>query len=198
MPNTGLPAGARPSLLNVSNRESSPRLPSVKAIAVLSVLVLAVTIALSAWSYMNGTPALRVQGRATAPDTDTLVQNASALLKQMDRWAFKVTLGTAMGGAGLILVSVFAFAWWRKALADERFGGHRNGEGDSKKLQELTSQLRQQAAECCRLEAELQKATVDIDNRVAERTAALSKSYASLEAELNERKHAERMLAQQA
>jgi PAS domain S-box-containing protein len=174
-------------------------LPSVKAIAVLSVLVLAVTIALSVWSYVNGTRALRVQGRVpVTPDTDTFVQNASALLKQMDRWAFKVTLGTAMGGAGLILVSVFAFAWWRKALTNERFSEQRNCEGDSKKLQELAGQLRQQAAEYSRLEAELQKATVDIDNRVAERTAALSKSYASLEAELNERKHAERMLAQQA
>ena len=188
-------------LSNVPNSDSSHRLPSLKAVVVLSVLVLAATIGLSVWSYRQGTQAVRVQGRtATTPEsaTDTPTQNTSELLKKMDGWALNVTLATAAGGTAMILISVLAFVWWRNALTNEQFSDERNGDGESKKLQEFTVQLRHQVAERSRLEVELSKATAEIDNRVAERTAALSKSYALLEAELNERKHAERVLAQQA
>jgi len=78
------------------------------------------------------------------------------------------------------------------------FSDQRSSAEEPKELRKLAAQLKRQAAECDRLEVELRLVNAEIESRVAERTAALSKSSALLEAELNERKHAERALAQQA
>jgi len=183
------------------DNDSNHRVPAIKTVALLSLLVLALGIGLSVWSYVDGTRALRVQGRAptsAGSDTHPPAQDTSALLKTLDGWALKVTLGTAAGGSGVILVSVFAFAWWRRALTTGLFSDQRSSAEEPKELRKLAAQLKRQAAECDRLEVELRLVNAEIESRVAERTAALSKSSALLEAELNERKHAERALAQQA
>jgi len=71
-------------------------------------------------------------------------------------------------------------------------------EADSRRADQVNYDLQKQTNERKRLENELRRLNLDMDRRVEERTAVLTKTYAQLEEELNERKQAEKALAQQA
>ncbi|HEY0455322.1 MAG TPA: ATP-binding protein [Verrucomicrobiae bacterium] len=187
----------------------------MKPVVLISALVLALTMGLSTWIYLKGAQAMREQAKAqglyiyregaqTPQQTgsgNTIAnddQKLGRLLKQVDDWALKVTLSTAAGGAGLMLVVVLGFVWWRHACLDRMAKRTAELQANSNKLNQIEYEVQRLTNERRRLEAELRQANDEVEKRVVERTATLSRTYAQLEAELNERKHAERALAQQA
>lgn len=173
---------------------------------------MAATLIGSFWVYWEGTHAVREQAKAqglynydkSRPIPNPLAvdpagidpdQKIPRLLRQVDNWALKITLATGAGGTGVMVVVLMGFVWWRKAC-QVRMDAN---EKDSKKLLAETQKL---SAERKRLEDELRRtqaeARAEIEKRVEERTATLSKTYAQLEGELNERKQTEKALAHQA
>src|ERR1041385_8660602 len=69
---------------------------------------------------------------------------------------------------------------------------------DAQKLQTVLADFQKVASDKKRLEYEVRRAQAEVDKKVEERTATLAKTYSRLEEELNERKQAEKALAQQA
>jgi len=95
---------------------------------------------------------------------------------------------------GLFVVTLMIALWWR----------HRSRRLFVKtaelaaELEEATKESEWQRTERERLESELKTLSVDIDKKVEERTNRLAASHAQLQKELNDRRQAERVMAQQA
>src|SRR4051812_40936854 len=180
----------------------SRRAPGLSPVIVLCVIVLTSATALSLWIYVQGTRAIRVQAKAIVgtgtpvgtPDGRPTGETVSRLLKDVDDWALHVTLATAGGGAGVLLMTVMGVSWWRRSMLSRMAGN----EDASRRLDQTNYELQKQSKERKRLEHELHRLMLDMDRRVEERTTVLTKTYAQLEEELNERKQAEKALAQQA
>src|SRR5262249_7321074 len=68
----------------------------------------------------------------------------------------------------------------------------------SSALEKTSNDLLQQRTERRRLDGELQKLNGEIEKKIQERTVQLSSSHAQLQKELNDRRQAERVMAQQA
>jgi len=170
--------------------------PGLTPVVALCAFVLAAATIGSLWTYMRGTQAIRVQAkvRDTNPETRPSEDSVSRLLKDVDSWALRVTLATAGGGAGVLLVTALGFSWWRRAVLNRV----RQNATDSRQVEQLTYELQKASKERRRFELEVQRMSAEMDRKVEERTAVLSKTYAQLEEELNERKQAEKALAQQA
>lgn len=132
---------------------------------------------------------------AASPDPE---QATSNLLKQMEDWALKETVATAAGGAGLMLALVTGVASLRRGWMRRMAKTAQEWEQTVERLTQTTAMLEVQMAERKRVEDEFRDLQRDVDRRVEERTASLSKTYAALEAELNSRKQAEKALSQQA
>jgi PAS domain S-box-containing protein len=107
------------------------------------------------------------------------------------------TFSGAIGGGSLFLLGVLFLFWYRTCQRRlEDMLDH--WEVDSRKLMEVMQNLQQSQLERHRLTEEIRKLTTDFDHRVEDRHKELSKACEKLQAELNERKHAEKALAQQA
>ena len=160
----------------------------------IAAIVLMLTLAGSIWLYREGTRAIRVQAQGLSRGSQSSSQSAEAslskVLRQVDDWALRMTMATAAGGAGVLLVTLLGVSWWRRALVSRM--------ADADEFEQLKKELHKQTNERRRLHGEMQRLHSDMDRRVEERTAVLTKTYAQLEEELNERKQAEKALAQQA
>src|SRR5262249_11281114 len=156
----------------------------------------------SAWIYTEGTRALRTRTEKTADQikraatTDT-AQGVVNLWRQMDDWAKRVTIGSVTSCAGLAFVVAVGLCWWRRVWIRHAAALRQDWEDNSRQLQESALQVQRNLSEKKRLEEELHSFQAQLDQRVEERTATLSRAHALLEKELNERKQAERSLAMQ-
>jgi two-component system, LuxR family, sensor kinase FixL len=110
------------------------------------------------------------------------------------------SLAIAIGAASAILVSVLggAVLLWRRRFLNKLSERVMEGELAAKKIADLTQVAQTAQRERNQMLEELRKFDVELEKRLAARTALLSKNCAELQAELNERKQAEKALAQQA
>lgn len=176
-----------------SSAATSQKVPGVKPVLLIAATVLLLTLVGSIWLYRSGTSAIRVQAKSlNSPSTNGQSPNVSVskVLEQVDDWALRMTMATAAGGAGVLLVTLVGVSWWRRALLSRM--------ADADEFEQLKKELHKQTNERRRIHSEMQRIHADMDRRVEERTAVLTKTYAQLEEELNERKQAEKALAQQA
>lgn len=104
----------------------------------------------------------------------------------------------AAGTTGLVILFVMGLVWSRRR-ASRRLDKY---EGELLELRDTLERTHtdaaQQKSERRRLEAELQKVSSEVDKRVEERTAQLASAHSQLQKELNDRRQAERVMAQQA
>jgi PAS domain S-box-containing protein len=170
------------------------RAPSLSPLVVLCAFVLTVATAFSLWVYVHGTRAIRVQAKVHGIDARPNEEAFSKLLQDVDGWALRLTLATAGGGAGVLLVTLLGVSWWRRSLLNRLAGAQES----SRRFDHTNYELQKQTAERKRLEGELRRLSLEMDRRVEERTSVLTQTYTKLEEELNERKQAEKALAQQA
>ena len=206
----------------ISINQPGKALPAGKPILLISATILAVSVGLSSWMYVQGLHALRAQvksqgtrmyvegsqapkprepgmdppiSKGEGTDSEAAMQN---LLRQMEDWAIKGTLATAAAGAGLMLAVVLGVGSLRRGWIRRMAKSNQVWEEALQHMEETSALLQTQMAERQRLEEELRKFQIELDLRVEERTSTLSRTYAALEAELNSRKQAEKALSQQA
>src|SRR6185503_4141472 len=184
----------------MSNSGANEKSPLTRLWMLVMVVMLLLIVISSIWLYHQRSEELRVYAQELthqSAKTD-LAPGIANLIRQADDWAWKITLATATTGAGVLLAMVFGFQWCRRAWRTRADSMAEESEEGSRQWQELKTDLQRQYSQRRILEEELSKAQAEVDRRVQERTAVLAKSYSVLEAELNERKHAEKALAQQA
>jgi PAS domain S-box-containing protein len=171
---------------------------------VLGIVLLAAMLAGSGWLYLEGTRGLDRLATANQPDAATPAPGApdpaatAIVLKEIRTWVRQLSLAAAGGAGGSLVVLVILAAWWR----DRAFRLGRRAEAEAARcraeLEELTAEAARQRTERERLHGELKKLGEAIDKKVEERTGRLSAAHAQLEKELNDRRQAERVMAQQA
>ena len=170
---------------------TSQKAPGFKPVLLIAAIVLLGTLVGSLWLYQDGTRVIRVQAKSLGSKSNNPSgEGVSQVLKQVDDWALRMIMATAGGGAGVLLVTLLGVSWWKRRLVSRM--------ADADELDQLKKDLHKQASDRRRLQGELQRVQADMDRRVEERTAVLTKTYSQLEEELNERKQAEKALAQQA
>lgn len=182
--------------------ELNNKLPATLPVLVISALILALTVAASTWIYLEGTQALRGQAKALeiqgAQGQPGLANSGVAgLLKEMDKWAIKVTIASAASGLGLVVVMAAGMYWWRRSLVRRLANSAEEWEKAARSLEETRHELEIERAQRKKAEEDLGKTKKEIDKRVEDRTATLAKSYELLQEELSERKMSEKVLAQQ-
>ena len=107
------------------------------------------------------------------------------------------TFSGVIGGGSVVLFGLSFVFWYRafqRRLQDMLF----YWEADSRKMMEVGQNLQQSQLERHKLNEELTKLKTELDRRVETRTKDLNLACEKLRAELNERKQAEKALAQQA
>lgn len=107
------------------------------------------------------------------------------------------TFSGVIGGGSVFLLGVFFVFWYRlcqRRIQDMFF----YWEADTRKLMEVIQNLQHSQLERHKLTEELTKLKTEVDRRVEDRTKDLNLACDKLRAELNERKQAEKALAQQA
>ena len=177
---------------------------TVKLMRLLATLLLVLTIGGSVWIYFEGAQALSklVQAHA-AQATSAGQQPIDALavplaLKEVNAWVRQLSVASAAGAAGAFLLLIVSFLWFRHR-SSRRVSKYRDDvDRLTATLERTNTDLALHRGECRRLEGELHKVSVDFDKKVEERTSQLASSHAQLQKELNDRRHAERVMAQQA
>jgi PAS domain S-box-containing protein len=181
--------------------------PAIKPLLIVAVAALALAISVSVWAYLSGHRALQVQARelssaiAAANVGNELSGPPKAhadpvrpFLKEIDGWAKTITLANAATGAGLTAVMLLGAAYWQRRQRPPPPAPV--VPNDLPIVRQLRSELHNHANERRKLEKELAQLKQDMEKRIEERTAAMSKTYQRLEAELNERKQAEKAFTQ--
>jgi len=101
-------------------------------------------------------------------------------------------------GGGSVFVFGLSFVFWYRACKRRIEDMLLYWEGDTRKLTDVGQTLQQSQVERHKLTEDLAKLKLEMDVRVQERTKDLNLACDKLRAELNERKQAEKALAQQA
>jgi PAS domain S-box-containing protein len=176
----------------------------MRLILLLAALLLALTITGSVWIYMEGANALKLlsqsrplHGGPTVP-IDPQANTIAIVLKEVDAWVWQLSMATASGIAGLFVLMILLFIWWRHRQSNRVWRYKEETEELSKVLEKANTDLAVQRSERRRLESELEKVAEEVDKKVHERTSQLAAAHSQLQKELNDRRHAERLMAQQA
>jgi PAS domain S-box-containing protein len=164
-----------------------------------SALSLVTILTCVSWIYAEGTTGLRrLRNSIDSNGNAITTHNATEILRQTQEWLEHLSLVAVAGALGMLLFVGMVVIWWRRCWM-KRF------EAEKKELQSLNTQLEKsqtdvalQKAERRRAEDELQKVLADVEKKVDSRTAQLNENYARLQKELNDRRQAERVMAQQA
>lgn len=128
-------------------------------------------------------------GAATRPALDAATARAS--LHEARSWVRQLSTATAFGAAGIFVVTLIVALW-------SRHRAHRlfiKAQTDYETASTENDALRNERD---RLERELKQFTENLEKHVEERTNRLAVSHAQLQKELNDRRQAERVMAQQA
>lgn len=166
-------------------------------------VLFACALAVSVWIDQEGTSVARLltrtspvaagtSGGATpAPaGLESLAQETRGLVRRLAITA--ALAGVALAGATVLVITLGRRRWERRLgrLQTELHMAERRAETAG-----LTAQRLQ--ADLARLDGEMKNKEAEFEQRVAARTAALASSTAALQSELNARRSAERLLAQQ-
>jgi PAS domain S-box-containing protein len=167
-----------------------------------AAFVLVLTLIGSSYIYLEGTRALRRMteekagsGSSHPAQTDQVV---AFLVKNMDAWVKELSMGISLGGAGFVAIVAIGCLWWRHLCMRRIQRKLFEFEELNKRNKELTTDVQRQTSERRRAEQEVRQLTEDIEKRIAERTAQLAGSHEKMLKELNDRRQAERTMAQQA
>jgi PAS domain S-box-containing protein len=134
--------------------------------------------------------------RPTEPDHSAT--SIPFVLKEVNAIFRQMSLASVAGGTAVITLLFVSASWWRHR-SFKHVGKFQDDLSEMREtLEKTNTDLATQKGERRRLEAELEKVSTEIDKRVQERTAQLSTSHAQLQKELNDRRQAERVMAQQA
>jgi len=169
--------------------------PAARWVLLFSAAVLALTLTGSIFIYSEGSEGLR---RATSSKTALSEEAKAVVVKEMDTWVKQVSVATAAGGGGLMVVLSIGALCWRQLWLRRLHKHTMELEELNRSYKELTTEVQRQTAERRRFEQDFLKVNEEIEQRIAERTSTLSTSHAQLQKELNDRRQAERTMAQQA
>ena len=95
------------------------RMSSGKLAFLLATLLLGLTLAGSVCIYLGGVQALSKLGQTrpaengTEASQETDPSSASKTLKEIDTWVRQLSIASAAGGAGGIVLMIVNFIWWR-------------------------------------------------------------------------------------
>jgi len=164
----------------------------------LSALLLALTMAGSVWIFVEGARGLQgiIEEHQANRGTPGQLENALRV-RVVDSWLRQVALGTASGAAGLCVIGGVAFLWWRHRWQGRLLGVLDAVAHEERRHRNSQLELARRTAEGKRLEEDLARAQAALEGRVEERTSTLAESAARLQAELDSRRKAERLLAEQ-
>lgn len=160
----------------------------------LSTAVVALTLVCSVWIYSEGSSAF---GRIAGQSANTAQVAASVFAGQLQQLALRLTAATAIGGVVLALVLGVGLTWWRRLWIRRVSRQSQTWEENASRLAQATDLTEQQRTLIVKLEEDLRKIQTTAEQRLTEKTATLAKTCATLQEELNERKLAERAMAQQ-
>src|SRR6185503_15765067 len=176
--------------------------PAARIVLMAAAFVLVLTLIGSSYIYLEGTRALRRMteekagsGSSHPAQTDQVV---AFLVKNMDAWVKELSMGISLGGAGFVAIVAIGCLWWRHLCMRRIQRKLFEFEELNKRNKELTTDVQRQTSERRRAEQEVRQLTEDIEKRIAERTAQLAGSHEKMLKELNDRRQAERTMAQQA
>ncbi len=177
--------------------------PAIRIVLIGAALVLVLTLIGSSYIYLEGTRALRkmTEEKGAPPSTSHPVQTdqtVAYLVRNMDAWVKELSMATSIGGVGFVVVVAIGCLWWRHLCMRRIQRRMFEFEELNKRVKELTTDVQRQTAERRRAEQEVRQLNEAIEKRVAERTAELSGSHEKMLKELNDRRQAERTMAQQA
>ena len=175
--------------------------PAARILLICSVAVLILTLVGSVLIYMEGARAMQQLTRekgGSAPGKTPVDPAVTMLAKQMDAWVRQLSMATAAGGVGLLVLASMGCLWWRHIWLRRLRKRTRELEELNRRFSEVSSDAQRQGAERRRMEQEVRQLSDEIEKRVAERTTQLSTSHAQLQKELNDRRLSERTMAQQA
>jgi PAS domain S-box-containing protein len=171
---------------------------------VFAALLLGAVVAGSIWFYRESSQNLdRLTQTSQAPSGATTAQttgpgNHQAVLNEVQSWARRLSAATAFGAAGLFVVTLLVALWWRHRSYRLFFRARSKAAQLSEALEDASTENSRLKVERDRLEKELKQYVADFDKRVEERTNRLAASHAQIQKELNDRRQAERVMAQQA
>jgi PAS domain S-box-containing protein len=170
---------------------------------ILAVVAVLLAISVSGWAYFSGARAVEVQARelnsaltttpgnelagtATTPRADLI----KPFVQHVDGWAKRLTFAAAATGVGLTGLMFVGASLWQRKMRQARVSV-----ADDPMVQQLRYELQAQMKERRRAEAEMNRLKEEVEKQVEIRTAEMTKTYGRLEAELNERKQAEKAFA---
>jgi PAS domain S-box-containing protein len=135
-------------------------------------------------------------GKATGPAARAA--GGPAVLNEVQSWARQLSAATAFAAAGLFVVTLLVALWFRHRSYRLFYRARAKTAELSDALDDALRESSRVRAERDRLEKELKQYVADFDRRVEERTNRLAASHAQMQQELNSRRQAERVMAQQA
>lgn len=162
-----------------------PNPPSAKLMLAAATSAMFLTIGGCVWLYMSGLQTLHA---LTAQNSDNSTANPAIIkvVNHANQWALQMGLAAIAGGAGLFLVS----------LMGSRLSRRKWETSHAQVIQEVEAKAERllgQLADAKVLEEESRKACVEAGQRLAE----VSNAHTTLQRELDQRKQAEKSLAQQ-
>jgi PAS domain S-box-containing protein len=183
--------------------DATDRLPGLRWLVLLSAILTVAAAAGSAKLYLYGSQRLQVHAREVMDQTaadpaSPASRSMNNLLAQAQSWALQASAATAVGGTGMMGVVLLGFTWWRRSVLNRLAEASQLWAEHAQKLEESEAAAQRLSAEKTKLETEVRKTQAELEQRVQQRTAALSANCATLQEELDSRKRAEKALAMQA
>ncbi|HXI52557.1 MAG TPA: ATP-binding protein [Candidatus Saccharimonadales bacterium] len=166
------------------------------------ILVLGLSLGGGILAYREGTGGferlLKSHGLTIAPGPETDPSLIVSAFKDIEAWSKQSALIVAAGagGLGVLIVIILSTVRYYSARRLAKYEDEVSELGTA--LEKAGTDLMQHRTERRRLENELQKLNGEIERKIQERTAQLSASHTQMQKELNDRRQAERVMAQQA
>jgi two-component system sensor kinase FixL len=169
--------------------QESPRrgLNQVRWVVGLAILVLVLAFAGTVGLYWSGLQNLRTQVAQLVDNSPSGArERISRLVHETNLWALETAAAAAAGGVAVLLVTILGGRWWHSASLVHSAKLSREA---ALRIQRLQSQI----ANITLTEESSYKAKSELEQRLA----SLTQAHATLQGELNQRKLAEKSLAQQ-
>ena len=166
------------------------------------LFLLGLTLAGSIWIYLEGSRGLRrlkdEHSQPAAASRTNYEPTVHTVINEVDAWVRQISLGAAVGGAGLLVIVGIGVMGWRRLWISRISRFQQRAEEVANTLQERTTEAQQLLDERNKLQQELTRISEEVERRVQDRTQQLQSSSAQLQKELDGRRTAERQMAQQA
>ena len=171
----------------------------IRSLLLISALLLALTMAGAVMMTIEGSRGLQrlnddqERNRLSDAELKVAIQNqATGSALRQTAW------GAATGLMALGVIMGMALLWWRHQWQARLRWEQNRAAHEERRHRNAQHEIARKGAECKRLEDDLTRAQAALEGRIEERTAELAESAARLEAELDSRRKAERLLAEQA